>query len=509
MRPCASKERAEASIEQVYRYEPHNFSVCRKKTYCRNGSTEPQGIISLGAKVNQLERLFEFINQNGFNSKNLEVRSSLWSGPELHKLIEELKVITNTRYTEQEASFKGTFNFEANADLSGGSDWCSSPMCRLRKADELARFSALYSDKVFIANPFDKYEDFDASYFEEPRIWFIRRCLAGDIAVLLYLKPLFEAGLLEVRASPSHVCYDCINKVVDPDSDIKKVLDALRNELRSIYYQGPEYIFRTEKEFYTCTAIGGEHLIEHGETTLQYSKVHHPDLRVLAKSLGKRKSKRLSSEELRAVGMVETLMDPVLDGLLVQNFSAKIHGTTYLTNKSVEVNLINKTGNRQIANVSTAMLEGFSHSIPSINSVPIQSILALREQQHDAFLVYRDALDGALKESRNLNSADIKVLVNDTVRPEINKIERAINVSKKLLSHGLKTDVLIGAGFITVGLFAGLLPTDTKPLIEALSAGAGGAAALDVARRLTNSDNAEAKVAENPYYFLWKAKRTL
>lgn len=456
--------------------------------------------------MNQLHDFFEFIHCEGLNAKNLEARVDLMDGIKLQRLVEILNQLVHVPY-EEHGRHKRAFDFEANADLSGGSDWCSSLMCRLRKVDELARFSALYSDKVFIANPFDKYDDLDSTFYKEPRIHLARRYLVGDILVLLYLKPLFEAGILFVRVNPSHICFDCINKSVDEGSDIRSVLDNLRNELRKIYYQEPKYVFRNEKEYYVCTATGTEHLIEHGEIELRYSKTHHPDLRPIARSLGKKKSKQLSNEELKVVGIVESLLDPVLDGLLVQSFSAKVHGTSYITNKSIEIDLINRTGSKEVANVSTAMLEGFLHSVPNVVSAPLSKLLALRKDQFDAFLVYRDALDKALKEGRNLSIEEMKTLVDDVVRPEINKVSRAINISKKLLGHGLKTDAFIGTGFITIGLFAGLLLPDIKSLVEAVSTGAASVALLDGARRISNARFTEASVAENPYYFLWQAKQ--
>ena len=51
---------------------------------------------------------------------------------------------------------KTKHSFIANSDLSGGGFPCDSVDCREQKLNELASFATLYSDRVFIQDPFEK-----------------------------------------------------------------------------------------------------------------------------------------------------------------------------------------------------------------------------------------------------------------------------------------------------------------------------------------------------------------
>jgi hypothetical protein len=459
--------------------------------------------------VNTLNTFYDFLSQGKLHLGNIEPRINAWTGSAVAKTINELSQIIQRSYKPLDGQAQPSiFNFEANNDLSGDFSWCAAPLCRLRKADSLARFASLYSDTVYIANPFDKYSDYNDTYFDEPRLEFIKKLLIGDLSVLLYLRPLFEADLLSVRVSPSHICYECINDVVDPTSDIKHIFEELRNNLRPYYYNNLSYRLLDQREFYTVIISGSDYFIDHGETAYQYSKLHHPDLRKIARSLRKSKSNLLSHEQLRKVGVVESLLDPVLDSLLVQSFSAKLHHTNYLTNRPLEIDLINQVGNKKVALASTEMLRGIEHSVPNIEHVPIERIISLRQNEYQAFLVYRDALNSVLKASPSLETAEISQMIDEVVRPEINKLEKHIRSAKRILTRSIKTDLILGTGLITVGLFAGgVLPSNIQPLMQTLGIGGGSAAAVDAIRRLATMKNIEEETS-SPYYFLWKAKQT-
>jgi hypothetical protein len=52
------------------------------------------------------------------------------------------------------------FNFVANSGLSAQTSGpCVEWNCRLRRVDRLARFAALYSDRIYVQNYFDQYPD--------------------------------------------------------------------------------------------------------------------------------------------------------------------------------------------------------------------------------------------------------------------------------------------------------------------------------------------------------------
>jgi len=123
------------------------------------------------------------------------------------------------------------FNFIANSDLSAQHKGaCIEWNCRLRRVDCLARFAALYSDRVYIQNYFADYAHASNSEFD------LRYFYTGDLKILLKLRPLLESGILcLIQSEPGfHLCASCAAKFIPGfesiSSKLEKQVDALSEE---------------------------------------------------------------------------------------------------------------------------------------------------------------------------------------------------------------------------------------------------------------------------------------
>jgi hypothetical protein len=468
---------------------------------------------------NHVAPFFEFLDRGKLNLGNVATRVAAWDAEAVGDFITTAHSLLSDAQEVSGGRGRTLFRFEANLDLSGEVTWCANPICRIKKADSLARFVALYGDKAYVSNPFDKYFHHGNAldHLLDPlMISQSKDRLVGDIGVLMSLRPLLESGLLAIRVDPHHICFDCMNEVINSGTkvsvDIKERLERFETEIVEFYRENVSVYFEShneiidsnESDVYDFKIVGPETIFEHGETYIQYTKELYPELRKLEIHDF---SKPLERNHFLVDDIVEFLTIPIIDGMLVQDYCARLHNAQYLTNHRIEVDIVNRVGDQEVADISRAMLEGIGHSVPNIEFVSLGRLLKLRQNEYEAFQVYRDHLYMALKEARNLSAVEMRQLIDDTVRPEIHKMEQSIKSSKKLLTKSVKTDLIVGAGFMSIGLFAGLLPPDIAPIVRTIGASVGSYSAVSgLAKQVTMIGEPTKEVMENPYYFLWKAK---
>jgi hypothetical protein len=136
--------------------------------------------------------------------------------------------------------------------------------------------------------------------------------------------------------------------------------------------------------------------------------------------------------------------------------------------------------------------------------LPFADLVRLRRDEGEVFQVYRDAVARVLREVTPKDGRRVRQAFEDTVLPELNKIDAVVRNAQRKLRRSLTIDLLSGVGAVTIGLFSGIL----TPAAGALLAGLGGTGFVGKALRDLEALRSEPKesVRDNPYYFLWKAR---
>lgn len=102
---------------------------------------------------------------------------------------------------------KSTLSHAASLGLGGGRDGsCTDLQCRLERIDDLARFSLIYSDKVYINNYFCDYK-----HNSNAELISLREMLYDDLYILKTIKPLIDKGYISVLTAPGNICPNCLS----------------------------------------------------------------------------------------------------------------------------------------------------------------------------------------------------------------------------------------------------------------------------------------------------------
>jgi hypothetical protein len=390
-----------------------------------------------------------------------------------------------------------TFDFAANTSLSGQGYPCMDEGCRIRKAEELATFAALYADRVLIRDPFESF------MFKGPEDIhdFDRWDFLGSILVSVYLKPLLDKGLVVFSKSTLPLCAHHHEKQHEIENNNIPKLELVNNSLTDEYLNKTSIIYNWDKEGYPFFTVNGpEDLVPHGHTVWILNKPPKSLESITSDKL----PYHLNSKEIMDSRILSKIIDPLIDDFMYQETCSRIYGTKYLADSSLQINVSKSVNDSVTQFTSNALLNAISHIVPAITSQTPEVLLDLREKENEAFLVYRDALNKVFKASTSLSESELREMFSDVVKPELNQINAKVKTWEMSLRESVKERMIFGTATVLIGLYSGLLPPDMGKLIAAL----GGVNAVsnllsDYNKTLKESSEARA----NNFYFLWKLSK--
>ena len=152
----------------------------------------------------------------------------------LHRELWEL-VFSQQQERLSDSTLTDPFSFMASASMRGHST-CSSPFCRLQKLDFLARYTALYANKVLFPLPLSHPSKVDT-------VAESRDELAQTALILLRLRRLIDAGMVVPVVMRSTLCTHVIRWVRDMTSLIHEIADDATLEIQKhfrVMYQSAE-----------------------------------------------------------------------------------------------------------------------------------------------------------------------------------------------------------------------------------------------------------------------------
>jgi hypothetical protein len=449
-------------------------------------------------KDTNIDTFYEHLEKNiGFPKKRPDEVIVNWNLTETMDFVFKCKELLPTSVKNSTSMF----DFVANSSLSGARYPCIGFECRLSRVDTLSRFASLYSDSVLIHDPFSsinpnhQIEDFENHVKYE---------LLLAIATLLHLKPLVRKGIVGFASSEFHFCQDCYQTHIK-DMVFERNKSKISTLLKERILREVSFKAIISHDTPVIEAEGPEDLVNHGSVLLLLSENSGDELLELAgRKANAKNSSFFSKKDVQKYRLFSAFVSPVIADLTIQNYYSELHGTQYVTDNEVDFALLSTANHSRVNRLSNALAEGLSHSVPYLADIEISKLLELREKEGESFNVYRDSFSEAIRLSEEPNADKIRQVFDDIVRPELNNINLTIKNSQKLLWGALTKDVVFGAGFITVGLFSGLLPPNIGEIVAALGGFNFVSSSLDKISKLVQEPS---EIRNNKYYFLWKAKK--
>ncbi|MGA2091983.1 MAG: hypothetical protein ABSH16_01055 [Sedimentisphaerales bacterium] len=397
----------------------------------------------------------------------------------------------------------------ASISLGCGRWPCDSLSCRLQRAEQLAQFAALYSDRVYIRYPLSDYiSHVDGKHL--PDEFVIKKYFAEDMVILNYLRPLIESNKI-LPISPPHVCLDCLAKHslgLKDDKQLNKAFNYLNKRMENEINAS---LYLKQKKIYYMRADGPEDLLEHGFYGL-YSDEPFSFLKKMPHILARIKNGdtiHLSKNNLRKIGYAEYLTDMHYQSIIFGLTLSQCLQTGFLTEMPLHVEFLKQFSSTSPRIERDMLIEKhLTCLVPFLKELSPTEILKLRENEEDSFILFKAAITEAVEEYRRnyekFNEADAKALYSDVLRPKLAELENKVGKGRRSLIKGSRRKILAWTYAISFGVYMGLLPEG----LAAAAAFLGLTKVLaDFTEGLMNKSDIDESARGHSMYFLWRLKK--
>jgi hypothetical protein len=389
------------------------------------GHCSDNAVISLNA----IREFFKLLKREGLSSESVTETLAGWSPRYLHKFIEKCVLIIFGN-TEAVDNSPVSFDFFPTSYLAAQAG-CDSVQCRLERADHLARFSALYADRVFIANPFDKYliyqETGTITTMPLDDINSVSRYLLLDIHVMLHLRQLLLVGI--IRLYTKYLCKTCHAHIIQLQDSVKRRIEDL---IPAIYSDLLEGKFSYEVVDHILTIKSSE-FDDFGYGHFRGAEGLLSDEYILR--LGSMSERERYNTIMNYPG--HALIGPMLNDIATHELYNCVLPIKFLTDKTCDIDILNKLHPTQ-PNISSGVMSYISYSLPYLHTPSINSIIDLRNKEGEAFQIYRYALNSILDSTSSHSPRTLKEQFEDIIVPELNKMDLTVKNARKLLAASIK-----------------------------------------------------------------------
>jgi hypothetical protein len=456
-----------------------------------------------------IEEVFEILKKEKLDSDE-RIERAIMRDRSVHQILAVVSRLSEAvgQHAGSAQTDLAGFDFLPNGEISAQYGSCIEWTCRVQRAERLARFAALWADRILIPSYFGRYvEDSRVAEDKALRYW-----VAGDLKVLLSLAPLLRAGIIELFGPGFHLCADCGRRYQDELAAAQERLARARSKVSDLYLDKVEVWFRSRAgrphgSAFELGIRGPEDIVPHGVGLwIAYGPPEWLPRRLKRRAYDEDVFYRVPSSKIPSTGLLAVVLESVTWDVVMQHILSMFRGTKYLTNRQADAAFLCAVNDRDdYAAWSDVLSQYLQYDMPIIEGVPLEELVAVRRSEHDAFLVYRDTLKDIIRnhvaEHPALSGREAQQMYEDVVQPSLNRMKAKASSIRRSLVEKTGRDVVITGGLVGVGVFSGLLPADLAPLVGAVG---GFSIAKDVLASLASLRSTPGELRNENLYFLWK-----
>jgi len=325
-----------------------------------------------------------------------------------------------------------------------------------------------------------------------------------DLLIFSALLPLIEAGRIQL-VTFQDICPHCLS-LEALEQNAKTEYDKAITDLRKRYLKEVSYSILYEEGFLSLFGQGHEDLIPHGGLTVVFSDLtllpsKAQSLILKAKTTGEIK---LTTAQAKKIQAAQYFSDPIFASIAFELGGTHFLKTSYLSESDLELSFIRSLSKDPIVRRRTALMSKYLTCIvPFIDSVDTSALIRLRDNEQEAFSLFRAALTKAIEEYKSQGKAfterDAQAVYADIIQPRLATLDAKIRSAKRSFRKGGVRKVLGWTGAISVGLYTGIFTAD--PLVGAAAFGA-----AKLFESIMAKSDLEETIKQDDMYFLWKVR---
>jgi hypothetical protein len=406
-----------------------------------------------------MNKIIETLDRHG-----LTTLDSAWATLErmpLRKIVALASEITDaiihedSRFHTGTASWADPFSFLASASVRADAG-CVALDCRERRLTFLARYSALYCDYVAVPFGFHLYPELGVARARED---FLER-----LVTIIELRPVIEAQV--VRLFLQTRCNHCM-QMLPAGEAVAKIAKRLAAEHFKRFTA--TYLPHRSKPGFRIE--GPIEYVEHGALVQTYDELPERlpnSLRCLNEDA---EAARLSIRALRNSHLIEDIFETIAVDVIHQQIEGALRPLNYLMGRRGEAEFLSKLSpDHELERRTAALCAHLTHAIPRLMDVPLSSVLAIRQREHQSFLDYRNTIRSIISEhlqrGGEVSNADARQIYLDVLRPRLDKLKSETENERRRNRRNAVISVGVPAALLSIGIVGGVLPPEIAGLLK-------------------------------------------
>lgn len=411
-----------------------------------------------------------------------------------------IKEDSDEAYRPEQKGAPAELRFLAGSSLRG-SYGCDETSCRVERTRTLARFSALYCDELVV--PLRLMRGVAAQNVNSR----FRDRLSGTILCANEMRPLVEKRLVKFVPDDVRLCEEHFHEIEPSLKDIFGRADRLLRENRkhfTFYYLPPDSAIPLPR----IEMHGPTDFLEHGSIFVVLPE-RLPWMTRLESGQRKHSRVPIPRQVAYKLRLVESYLGAMAHDAMVQAFYGLQYDAQYLTNLPGQVRFLNAfDAADENQRLNFQVLSQLSHRVPLFAEVPTAAILRLREEEPEAFNLYRSTMGSIVRDyvktKKLAKRREAEDLYRDVLKPEISRLEAKSREYRRNARRSAARDAVLGVAAISLGIFGSAHLAQMAPAIEILGAGKLVKSATDAVSSM-QKDGGGLK-AENLYFLLRLAR---
>jgi hypothetical protein len=200
------------------------------------------------------------------------------------------------------------------------------------------------------------------------------------------------------------------------------------------------------------------------------------------------------------------------DAIVQVIYSKRMHcSLTYLMGAPGEAEFLSSIKqSREEALRAAAIAKTLSHEVPVFAEAPIESVVELRAQDRDAFVLYRDTVKRIIRDhlmaGGGVTAEDARQIYGDALAPKLAKLRAEAKAYRRSLRRRALLKIGASTALLTIGVVSGALPAQMAEVLKAIG---GFSVVKDVVESIASAEETSADVRSDDLYFLLRlADRT-
>lgn len=377
---------------------------------------------------------------------------------------------------------------------------CANWSCRVARIELMARYAALYCDRVVVPINIEPPDPSSNGMHET----IARMSMASTVAEIITLRPLIEERLAVLVPEELHFCERHWDERVPEHKRIVRAangLARLNSRKFKVTYE-PQVI---AKQLVAAMQIDGpEDYVEHGSMRRVLGKIP-------AWISARNRQRRFVIPDylVRKHNLLSSVFSPLAADAFLQSFFGIAFNARYVTDSPTEMGFFRKIyATDELGRETAALSARLTHTIPLLKEIPIRTVLKVRRSEPEAFLNYRSAVTKIVRDyvrkGTTIRDNDASEIYLDVLKPQLDALDSQARNVRRIELKRSAAKIVISSALVGLGIYGGLLSPHMVDIVKTIG---GFSVGKDLLETIAEIQKNPTDVKNHNLYFLLRLKQ--